>query len=142
MLNSIEDLLKREERLQLTPYRCTEGKLTIGFGWNLDACPMRQDEAVYRLQNDIGEARHQAMIVFGDDWSALNDVRQAVVISMIFQLGFVGFNRFRMTIGYIRTGDYQQAAINMLKSKWATQTPNRAKRHAEMMRTGQWPKEW
>ena len=24
----------------------------------------------------------------------------------------------------------------MLKSKWAKQTPNRAKRHAEVMRTG------
>lgn len=142
MLNSIEELLKREEGFALRPKRCTEGKLTIGFGWNLDACGIRVDEAVYRLQNDIGEARHEAMIIFGDDWSALNDVRQAVVISMIFQLGFAGFSRFRMTISYIRFGDYEQAAINMLKSKWATQTPNRAKRCAEMMRTGQWLKEW
>jgi lysozyme len=33
---------------------------------------------------------------------------------------------------------YTIAADYMLQSKWAKQTPNRANRHAEQMRTGVW----
>ena len=35
-------------------------------------------------------------------------------------------------------GRYDEAADAMLKSKWATQTPNRAGRLAQQMRTGEW----
>jgi len=33
-------------------------------------------------------------------------------------------------------GDYEDAAKHMLDSKWAVQTPARAQRSAEIMRTG------
>ena len=34
-MNAIE-LIKYHEKYRRFPYRCTAGKLTIGYGWNLD----------------------------------------------------------------------------------------------------------
>jgi len=41
-------------------------------------------------------------------------------------------------LALIEEGKYTFAADNMLKSKWAEQTPARAKRLADQMRTGVW----
>lgn len=76
----------------------------------------------------------------------LDPVRRDVLIDMCFQMGIgypprngkpgKGLLGFVNTLRYIQNGNYEQAAKNMLVSKWATQTPNRAKRRAEEMRTG------
>jgi len=36
LMNRIKAQLVRHEGLRLKPYRCTAGKLTIGYGRNLD----------------------------------------------------------------------------------------------------------
>ena len=38
----------------------------------------------------------------------------------------------------IERGEYADAAKNMLASKWAQQTPERAARLSEQMKTGVW----
>jgi lysozyme len=57
---------------------------------------------------------------------------------MAFQMGTAGLFAFTNTLSLIELGLYEEAAANMLKSKWATQTPARAKRLSEQMRTGNW----
>ncbi|MNL28639.1 hypothetical protein D3C87_1502920 [compost metagenome] len=57
---------------------------------------------------------------------------------MPFQLGVDGLLGFKSTLALIEEGKYTFAADNMLKSKWAEQTPARAKRLAVQMRTGIW----
>ncbi|MFV0678197.1 hypothetical protein [Variovorax sp. tm] len=57
---------------------------------------------------------------------------------MSFQLGVDGLLGFKHTLALIEEGNYTFAADNMLKSKWADQTPARAKRLANQMRTGVW----
>jgi lysozyme len=57
---------------------------------------------------------------------------------MSFQLGIAGLLKFKSTLAFIEAGDYENAATNMLKSLWAKQTPQRAKRLAEQMRSGKW----
>jgi len=73
-----------------------------------------------------------------DCFTRLDDARKAVLLNMSFQLGITGLLKFKNTLAKIEAGDYQGAADNMLKSLWARQTPNRANRLAEQMRTGQW----
>jgi lysozyme len=60
-----------------------------------------------------------------------------VILSMIFNLGAAGFAGFKNTIASIAAGNYEDAASRMLRSKWASQTGNRAIRLAQMMRTGE-----
>jgi lysozyme len=55
---------------------------------------------------------------------------------MCFQLGMSKLGGFKNTLAAMRQGRYDEAADGMLNSAWASQTPNRAQRLAQMMRTG------
>ena len=57
---------------------------------------------------------------------------------MAFQMGVDGLLGFKNTLAMIQAGKYTEAANGMMNSKWAKQTPSRAQRHAEQMRTGKW----
>ena len=46
---------------------------------------------------------------------------------MCYQLGLRGFSKFKKTIYYLETEQYDEASIEMLDSLWAKQTPGRAK---------------
>ena len=39
--------------MRLYPYNCSEGKLTLGIGRNLDDRGITEEEALYLLNNDI-----------------------------------------------------------------------------------------
>ena len=133
-------------------YKGKLGHLTIGYGFNLEA-GMSEEEAELLLIHRVGKACDAAEEY---PWYAsLNDARQAVIVSMIYQMGptgFAGFKRMiaaleeavRLSSAGIREGNlvhFPKAADEMLDSKWARQTPGRAKELAEMMRSGEWPSE-
>lgn len=118
------------------PYKDTVGKLTIGYGRNLTDKGLSQDEARTLLLNDVQETINAVRSAY--DWfDSLDDVRQEVVINMAFNMGLGGFSTFKNTIRYINQGNYMDAALNMLKSKWAGQVKRRAIELSEMMRTGE-----
>jgi lysozyme len=72
-------------------------------------------------------------------WSSkLSEPRLAVLINMAFQLGIGGLLEFKRTLGSIDDGQYSEASMEMLDSLWAQQTPERAKRLAKQMLTGEW----
>ncbi len=131
--------LKREEGLRLVSYQDTEGVWTIGFGhtgagivanmrWSLEHA-----QAV--LHSDIARVL-AALDREAVWWRNLSDPRQDVIVQMTFQLGIRGLLAFHHTIQAIRSGDFTLAAEEMLASKWAKQTPHRAARLAEQMKTG------
>lgn len=142
-VDSVASLLKAEEGLRLSPYRCTAGRLTIGYGRNLDDKGITADEAEFLLVDDILDATMDCMTIFGCAvWSRLSDVRKAVLCSMRFQLGPGGIRQFVGTIKAVKDGRWADAASHMLVSEWARQTPARARRAADMMSSDQWPAEW
>jgi lysozyme len=56
---------------------------------------------------------------------------------MVYQLGVVGVLGFRRFCAAMGRGDYETAAAEMLDSKSAkVDSPARAHRHAQTMRTG------
>jgi lysozyme len=127
-------ILKRDEGVRFFPYKDTVGKWTIGVGRNLDDLGLSEDEVDYLLSNDLRRTEIEANTF---PWyGALDDARQAVVLSMIFNLGLTRFKGFYNTIRAIERHDYATAAALMLQSKWAKQVGPRATRLSEMMRTG------
>jgi lysozyme len=127
--------LKQHEGLELKPYRCTSGKLTIGYGRNLEAKGISKGEAESMLFSDIAEVEDK--LVRAGFLSGLNDARKAVLINMAFQLGFKGLSKFRNMLAAVQSEQYDLAASEMLDSLWAKQTPNRAKELSEQMLTGE-----
>jgi lysozyme len=137
MTDKLTEMLVDHEGLRLKPYRCTAGKLTIGVGRNLDDRGLSPDEALYLLRNDIEISRTELSGAF--PWFAkLDPVRQAVLIDMHVNLGLGTLSKFVITLGLIKTGRYDEAASEMLDSAWSRQVGRRARRLAEMMRTGEW----
>ena len=70
------------------------------------------------------------------DWfNTAPDVIKEVVIEMCYQLGLGGFSKFKKTISYLEKKNYLEASKEMLDSKWAKQTPNRAEDLSKIMRS-------
>lgn len=134
----IKELLIAHEGIRLKPYKCTAGKLTIGIGRNLDDVGISADEANILFENDLTKCKKQlsSSLPF---FNSLDEVRQAVLIDMCFNMGLAGLLAFKNTLALIKDGNYTQAANEMLDSKWAAQVKGRATQLSEMMSTGDWP---
>lgn len=131
-----ERFLIEQEGLSLKPYRDHLGILTIGVGRNLDHRGISREEALFMLRRDCAEAEASARHLVAE-FEALSPARKTVLVSMVFQLGPRGVAGFRRMLAALNEGDYEQAAKEMLASRWAEQTPRRARLQAEMMRMGE-----
>jgi lysozyme len=145
MLTTVK-LLEIEERYRNKVYYCSEGYPTwlIGKKVGKKGQPLSDfamlDAPIsvayawldYDLQTIIKQCQSFAW------FSRLNQARKDIVISMCYQLGFDGFCKFKQTIKHIENGSFALAAQEMLDSKWAKQTPERAHRHSKVMSVGDW----
>lgn len=130
-----KDRIKKNEGLRLKPYKDTIGKLTIGYGRNLDDRGITKEEADYLAENDFKTVIYD--VTKNLPWIlSLDEVRQGVIYEMCFNLGINRLMVFRNTLNNIRDGNYIQAAKEMLNSKWATQVGKRATELAELMING------
>lgn len=132
--------LRDEEGEVLSAYPDHLGFLTIGVGRLIDKRKgggITSEESAYLLGNDIAKVNAQldAKIPW---WRKLDEARQAVIQGMAFQMGIDGLLGFKNTLKMVESGDYEGAGKGMLNSLWAKQTPARAKRMSEQMRTGEW----
>jgi len=135
-MKEINKMLEKHEGLKLHPYKCTAGKLTIGFGRNLEDKGISLQEARAMLDNDIA---YFELKLSEKEWFKKADrVRKDVLIDMAYNLGFKGLISFHNMIGALSSKDYHRAAREMLDSKWAKQVKGRAITLAEMMRTGEY----
>lgn len=130
------DLIIYHEGLELKPYRCTAGHLTIGIGRNLDDRGITEDEARFLCQNDVDiveqELTRKFPFIVG-----LDDVRIRVLLDMAFNLGVPRLSAFSNMWAALEEGDYKQAAVEMLDSRWARQVGRRATNLSQMMETGE-----
>ena len=136
LMDRIKEQLGRHEGLRLKPYRCTAGKLTIGIGRNLDDCGISQSEAYVMLINDIMNCEKQLQSKIPDIYNGLDEVRKSVLLNMCFNLGINGLLGFKNTLAFVKAGDWERAANNMLVSRWAKQVGRRAIELSELMRKG------
>ena len=127
--------LRAAEGERLKPYLDTVGKWTIGCGRNLSDNGISRSEMDFMLQNDVTAAYLDAQKLL-PTFLTLDDVRQRVLTEMVFQMGYDGVRAFKRTLLAITAGEYDRAADEMLDSEWAVQTPGRAHRLAQMMRSG------
>lgn len=138
-MENLKKLLLRHEGLKLKPYRDTVGKLTIGVGRNLEDKGLSPQEAFMLLEADINVATIAVKSVF-KGFEDLSEARQAVLISMAFNMGLGGLCEFRNMFAALERSDFDTASKEMLYSKWATQVGVRAIELADMMKTDTFPK--
>ena len=127
------DDIKKHEGFSPVVYKCTAGKLTIGFGKRVKYLKVTQEQAEEWLKEDLENLKY----VLADkyDWflPAPQEVKD-IVMNMAYQLGPTSFSKFKRTIKLFKNKDYEGASIEMLDSKWAREdTPDRAKELSERL---------
>ncbi len=145
MTDAARKLIVEEEGRRAQPYYDTKGYVTWGVGHLADPrlpCPV--PEPVVNIMFDYDYSQKLAIARHIPGFAALNEVQQAVIISMVFQLGFEpfdgdGIKDFTKFLAALKRGDVVAAAAEGLDSKWAKMdTPRRAQRQMKMLATGVW----
>ncbi len=127
--------LIEHEGVRLTAYLDPAGKVTIGCGRNLSDVGISLTMSDQMLDEDIGRALEGCRRAFG--WfDGLDEVRQRVLVDMTFNMGLSRLLGFRLMLSAVQAENFEEAARQMLKSRWATQVGPRAIRLAEWMRKG------
>ena len=123
----VKQMLIRHEGVVCHVYKCTATppRNTIGCGRNLDDNGISEEEAMYLLDNDIKRVKEELDKNFGA-YRAMPAKARMVCIDMTFQMGITGFMNFRQTRALMEMGCWLEASEEILRSKYATQTPNRA----------------
>ncbi len=129
----IKNQLLTHEGLQLKPYRCPAGKLTIGVGRNIEDAGISEDEAMMLLEGDIHACVNDLRNLF-ESFDMFPENIQHVLIDMRFQLGMTGFLGFRKMIRSVEHKDWPEMVEQMKDSAWYGQTPNRANHLIQMVR--------
>ena len=126
--------IRPDEGLRLKMYKCPAGFNTVGYGFNLDANLITHDIADALLEIKVKET--EGACADYEYWPALSDQRKAALINLCYCVGSVGFSNFHRMQAALMRGDYEQAAVEILDSAFASQTGDRAKRLATTMKDG------
>lgn len=124
-------------------YLCSENHPTFGIGHLITDKDPEKGQPVGTEVSDtrIQEAFEEDMaVVIKDceilysDFYELPEEAQHIIANMCFQLGRPRLSKFKMMKAAVDARDFKEAANQMLDSRWAKQTPNRANRLADRMR--------
>ena len=131
MIDELTDIIAKHEGLRLEMYHDTVGVPTIGYGHNLNE-PISEKAAYIILQDDVSIAVKEL-----DDrmdwWRDLPEKAQIVLASMVFNLGWPRFSRFKKMISALEDRDYSRAAAEMEDSLWYQQIKSRGVELKQMM---------
>jgi len=149
--DSFVERLKHLEGFKDKPYFDTVGKVTIGYGRNLEANPLTVNE-VRALMNRVKwnsrkDAEDWAEMLMKQDlvriseelesklgiWPMCNKAEQTVLLDMAYNVGVPSLMNFKGMIQAIDNDDRVMAAYECLNSRYATTVKTRAIANAKML---------
>ena len=122
---SLLDRIKHHEGFRSKVYKCTEGYDTIGYGFAIKDLELDEDISEMILMRKLDNLMTRIGKTFAW-WRSADSTVKDVVVEMCYQLGVSGFSKFKKTIDHLENKRYSKASAEMLDSRWAKQTPNRA----------------
>jgi|TARA_Y100000015_G_scaffold24563_1_gene23683 lysozyme len=143
MVKDYTDLMERIKKHEgFVPkiYKDSLGFATIGYGhlvlpgeqWE-EGKEYSKEQLEHVFKTDFNNAVGQATGLM--DGMDLDDKAREVIIEMVFQLGVGGVGKFKKMWEALRKKDYGEASFQMMDSRWAKQTPNRAESLSKVMRS-------
>jgi lysozyme len=137
LLQSVKD----HEGYRNKVYLDTLGKRTVGVG-HLCVEDFWEDDKEYEenflmtiLEKDLETAiKGSKELMEEHECSDIDDLAKEIIVEMIFQLGKTGVSKFRNMWKALSELNYVGASFEMLDSRWAKQTPNRANGMADLMK--------
>lgn len=129
---SLINRIKTEEGFSQKPYKCSEGVTTWGHGFT--NITEEEADAVLRIRikKELSWLNNKKnRLPFRYNKQPYN-VRE-VLFDMTYQLGRTGLLQFKKMLQAIEDKDYKLASKELMDSKYAKQTPNRAKRNRDLL---------
>jgi|TARA_R100000093_G_C1942585_1_gene72800 lysozyme len=134
---SLKERIKLHEGYRLEPYTDTLGYLTGGVGHRImpnEEVPTTKEGWMKLFDSDFQSAwKFMERFCEENNLRVISDDAKEVLCEMIYQMGFSGVSKFKNMIKALQNRDYKLASIEMLDSRWAKQTPNRAKELSDHM---------
>ena len=145
------------EGLRLQVYKDSLGIATIGIGRNLEDRGITPEElewmdipnmdtiyeygisdadAMYLAQNDV-QIVEEELLRSHPCVENLDAVRQLVLVDMAFNMGVPRLGKFKKMWAAIHENNFDEAAKEMLDSRWANQVKSRSTKLAHAMHTGE-----
>ena len=123
---SLIDSIKKHEGFVPTVYKDSLGIDTIGYGFAIKDLFLNQDICDTILERKISHLLEKVNDKF--KWyKYMPPEIQNVIAEMCYQMGVYGFSCFKKTISFLQNKQFHDASLEMLDSRWAEQTPVRAK---------------
>ena len=125
-MSLIEDI-KESEGFRDKVYKDTLGIDTIGYGFAIKDLVLEEDICDIILARKV----EKLVVKVNDKFPFLQGIpvdKVEIIIEMCYQMGVNGVSKFKKMLKYLENGNYEKSSIEMLDSKWAKQTPNRAKK--------------
>ena len=140
--NKLLESVKKHEGYRNKVYLDTLGKRTVGVG-HLCVEDFWEDDKEYEekflmtiLEHDLQTAVKSAKELMQQHGCMdMDEVAEEIIIEMIFQLGKTGVSKFKNMWKALSEFNYVGASYEMLDSKWAKQTTNRANGMADTMKS-------
>ena len=140
-MDRLMESVKKHEGYRNKVYLDTLGKRTVGVG-HLCVESFWEDDKEYEekflmtiLEHDLQTAIKNAKKLMEDHGSAdIDEQAEEILIEMVFQLGKNGVSKFKNMWKALAELNYVGASYEMLDSRWAKQTPHRAKAMAKTMK--------
>ena len=129
-MSTIASYIRQHEGSRHFPYRDSSGHITIGVGRNLTDEGISADEEALMERNDILRAEARVHRLFGNADIPSGSARHVALVDMAFNLGAFKLAEFKRMRACIARGDWVDAAMQALRSKWREQVGIRAFRDA------------
>lgn len=123
--------IKEHEGFRGSPYDDHLGYPTIGYGTKL---PLSEVEATLLLKHRLSDMSEE---LFSKKPTVLGypaEIKE-VLLEMSYQMGVPNVLKFRKMFYALDKGAYEAAADEMIDSRWYKQTPNRATKLADIVRS-------
>ena len=139
------NLVKEAEGFYPNEYYCPSNRLTQGYGRNLEAHPLNDEEKLELNEDgsvsefiatkwalkelDECEEKLSKNIIYQKQ----TDVRKAVLLDMCFNIGYNGIMKFKKMWFALGNREYTQASDEIKNSAWYGQVGTRGKRNVKIM---------
>ena len=141
-IDKLRKELEIDEGRRDSVYLCSMEKRTVGIGhlitaddpeWTMEVGDLISDERINEMfESDITVTIDDCRIIFRD-FDGFPEQAQLCLANMCFQLGRPTLSRFVNSIGYANEHMWGELSQEILDSRWAKQTPNRAKRISDRL---------
>ena len=142
-LDELREEIAADEGVKYEIYRDHIGYKTMGIGHLCIAgvdpeydlavgTPVFVERVNELFDKDIKRTIADCKIVH-DDFDDLPDEAQKILANMCFQMGLGRFMKFHLTHDLVKKRDWDGVSQEMLDSRWAEQTPERAQRLSRRM---------